>query len=421
MKLFGALMFAISVACSPQIATPTQAPTSASATSFGPSPSAAPTGTPPATPRATVQGLDTSALGVLRGDWVFAVRETYVPEGVRVRVEVLALPLGEQGSGAAQGARVVASYLKSAGGVTLPPREVLPRQFSPDGRRLALNTPMGIVLLELETGNARLLSEGQDPVWGNGERIAFIRGDPSAPRTQTTAWIVAASGGTPVQHVCGAALAWTHDGSACVRGAAGGIILDDPDRPGALGIGWSLRFESAPRDEMPLVVRPRPGVTVLAVVSNDLPAGPAVLGPTDPSAPYEHRIEVLSTPGAGLRTVVARESGRFTEIRFAEPRWNPRADQILYRISGSRRLETHVVDIGTQEDVVARISGVARAAEWTPSGEQIVYLTHPRSATGPATEVRAVRPISGRDDRVLIGVGPDRSSFTSVATRGYGD
>lgn len=374
-----------------------------------------------------VQGLETSGVGPLRGDWVFAIREIYVPDGVRVRVDVLAIPLAEQPAGSVRGPQVVASYLKSAGGVTLPPSEVLPRQFSPDGRRLALNSPMGIVLLELETGNARLLADGQDPVWGSGERIAFIRGDPSAPRTQTTTWIVAASGGAPREHICGAALAWTSDGSACVRGAAGGIILDDPDRPGALATGWGFRFDSFGRGEVPLGVRPQPArtsradLTVLAVASTDLPAGPAVLAPVRPEDPHEHRIEVLSEYGGGSQTVVTSERGRFTEVRFAEPRWNPRSDQILYRIEGSRRLETRIVDANTKEDLVAKISGVARAAEWTPNGEQIVYLTDPRSPVGPASEVRVVRPVSGRDDRLLMTSGTDGTRFASIAARGYTD
>ncbi len=160
---------------------------------------------------------------------------------------------------------------------------------------------------------------------------------------------------------------------------------------------------------------------MVAVASNDLPAGPAVRAATDPNEPYEHRIEVLSTPGGGSRTVVARETGRSTEIRFAHPRWNPRADQVLYRIEGTRRLETHVVDVNTKQDLVARISGVARAAEWTPDGEQIVYLTDPRSASGHATEVRVVRPISGRDDRLLMISGGDGTRFASIAARGYPD
>lgn len=418
MRLFRALILAISVACSPQIATPTQAPTSASATSVGSSPSVAPPRTPPATPRSMVQGLDTSALGVLRGDWVFAVRETYVPASVSVRVEVLAVPLVDQGA-ASRAPTVVAAYLKSAGGVTLPPKEVLPRQFSADGRRLVLGTPAGIVLLELETGAARLLANGQNPVWGSGERIAFVRPDPGSLSGPATTWLVDAAGGTPRESFCGSALAWVFDGSACVRGAAGGIQLESPDAPGMSAIGWSLAFDSAPAYEVPIAVRPQPGVTVLAVASTDLPAGGAGQGPRGDVA-YGHRIEVLSTPGAGFRTVVASESGRFTEIRFAEPRWNPRADQILYRIEGSRRRETHVADLGTKQDVVARISGIARAAEWTPNGEQIVYLTDPQNAIGPATEVRAVRPISGRNDRVLLSSGGDvRATFTSIATRAY--
>lgn len=407
------LALAISAACTPPVATPTPSVTDASVT-------VPPASVPSASPRAVVQGLQTSALGTLRGDWVFAVRETYVPEGVRVRVEVLAMPLSEQGSGTAQGPRVVASYLKSAGGITLPPGEVLPRQFSPDGRRLALNTPMGIVVVELETGVASLLAEGQDPVWGGGARIAFIRGDPSAPRTLMTTWIIPAAGGTPAEHPCGVAFAWSYDGSACIRPAAGGLVLDFPDQPAtAPALGWSITLEPPGRGGMPVSVRPAAGVTVLAVASNDLPSGGGTQGSAVPDPSYEHRIEVLSTPGGGSRTVVASERGRFIEVRFAEPRWNPRADQILYRIEGSRRRETHIVDAGTKQDVVARVTGIARAAEWTPNGEQIVYLTDPRNPTGPATEVRAVRPISGRDDRMLLPSGDARITFTSIATRAY--
>ena len=418
MRALSISILLIAAACTPPVATPTPSPT-ATATAAAPA-SASPVASSaasPTSPPAGVAGLQTSALGPLRGDWVFAVRETYVPEGVRVRVEVFAMPLAEQGS-AVGGASVIASYLKSAGGVTLPPSEVLPRQFSPDGRRLALNTPMGIVLLELETGNARVLAEGQDPVWGYGERVAFIRGDPRAPRTQTTTWVIAASGGSPFEHSCGAALAWTFDGSSCIRPAAGGIVLDSPAQPAvAPGFGWSVAFDSPPAYEVPISVRPAPGVTVLAVASTDLPRGGAGQ-PRGDAAPYQHQIEVLSTPGAGQQTVVASESGRFAEVRFAAPRWNPRSDQIVYRIEGSRRMETHIVDASTKEDVVARISGVARAAEWTPNGEQIVYLTQPATAIGPATEVRAVRPLSGRDDRVLM-TAPSGATFTSLAARGY--
>lgn len=433
-RAFALLFVAAAAACTPQSATPP--PTPAVSASAEASPRASPPTSPPASfgaraspsaAPAAIPGLETSGLGRLRGDWVFVVRETYVPEGVRVRVDVLAMPIPTPGSDAGQAPRVVASYLKSGGGVTLPPPEVLPRQFSPDGRRLALNTPMGIVLLELETGNARLLADGQDPVWGSGERIAFIRGDPSAPRTTTTTWLVATSGGPVREHPCGIAFAWTDDGSACIRGAAGGIILDDPDRPGALATGWGFRFDSFGRGEVPLGVRPQPArtsradLTVLAVASTDLPAGPAVLAPVRPEDPHEHRIEVLSTAGGGSRMVVASERGRFAEVRFAEPRWNPRSDQILYRIEGSRRLETHIVDGNTKEDLVARISGVARAAEWTPDGERIVYLTDPRSPVGPATEVRVVRPLSGRDDRLLMISGGDGTRFASIAARGYSD
>ena len=421
MRLAGALLIATAAACGPLLAGPTPTATSpltppAATQAAGESPVSSPGGPSPLPP-ATVAGLQTSALGPLRGDWVFAVRETYVPPAVGVRIDVVALPL--DGSGGAGQPRVAASYVKAAGGVTLPPPDVLPRQLSSDGRRLALSIPAGVVVVALETGAASLVAPGgRSPVWGAGERIAFHRVDTSASlSTPPTGWIVPASGGTAREHRCGSAIAWTYDGSACIRGAAGGIVLDDPD--GSPGTGWPVRFDVVPTGELPLGVRPQPGPTALAVALTDLPRGPAVLAQRSPEDPHEHRIEILRAVGAS-NDVVSREVGHYTEIRFAEPRWNPRAEQILYRISGSRRLETHVVDLGTRQDVVARISGVARAAEWTPNGEQIVYLTHPDTPIGRATEVRAVRPLSGRDDRVLMtAAGLAQVAFTSVATRGY--
>lgn len=424
MRLVAALLITLTVACGPQLAGPTPiamsplTPPAATATA-GESPVSSPGGPSPLPP-AAVAGLQTSALGPLRGDWLFAVRETYVPSPVGVRVDIVALPL-EGSAGAGQPPRVAVSYVKSAGGVILPPPEVLPRQLSSDGRRLALSIPAGVVVVALETGAASLVAPGgRSPVWGAGERIAFHRVDTSASlSTPPTSWIVPAAGGTAREHRCGSAIAWTYDGSACIRGAAGGIVLEDPDASGASGPGWAVRFDVVPSGELPLAVRPEAGPTVLAVASTDLPAGPAVLAQRSPEDPHEHRIEILRAAGAS-HDVVAREAGHYTEIRFAEPRWNPRAEQILYRISGSRRLETHVVDLGTKQDVVARISGVARAAEWTPNGEQIVYLTDPHTPIGRATEVRAVRPLSGRDDRVLMATGGDAQvAFTSVAARGY--
>lgn len=422
MRLAGALLITLTVACGPQPAGPTPAATSpltppAATATAGESPVSSPGGPPPL-PSAAVAGLQTSALGPLRGDWVFAVRETYVPPAVGVRVDIVALPIDGSGP-AGQPPRVAASYVKAAGGVTLPPPEVLPRQFSSDGRRLALSIPDGVVVVSLETGGASLVAPGgRSPVWGAGERIAFHRVDPSAAlSTPATGWIVPASSGTPTEHRCGSAIAWTHDGSACIRGATGGIVLEDSDA--SPGTGWPVRFDVVSTGELPLGVRPQPGPTVLAVASTDVPPGPAVPGQRSAEDPHEHRIEILRAAGAS-HDVVAREAGHYTEIRFAEPRWNPRAEQILYRISGSRRLETHVVDLGTKQDVVARITGVARAAEWTPNGEQIVYLTDPHTPIGRATEVRAVRPLSGRDDRVLMAAAADAQvGFTSVVARGY--
>jgi hypothetical protein len=54
-------------------------------------------------------------------------------------------------------------------------------------------------------------------------------------------------------------------------------------------------------------------------------------------------------------------------------------------------------------------------AEWSPDGTQIVYLSA-GALNAPASSVRMIRPISGRDDRELYRAADASVRLTDVAT-----
>jgi hypothetical protein len=324
-------------------------------------------------------------------------------------VELLAMPLAESRT-----PRVVLSFRQPAGGVDVPLANGIALQLSPDGRRIVLLLEGGarggeLVVVDLEMGTVRALTEGAHPVWGSGSRIAFSRRHPTEPLGAWTSWLIDPAGGAATRIADDAApLAW-HRESLVVR-VPGGIEIRVP-ADARSGLSFPMMLDNVPRGERPVSTYAPSGVTVLAVPTSEGADTAAV-----------HRIEVISTPGAGSRQTVASEVGSYVEVRFAEPRWNPHPEvrQLLYRREGTRQRELRIVDVPTGRDIVATTAGIARRAEWTPDGEQVVYTTDP--AEGRATQVRAVRPLSGRDDRLLMSTEPGTLDawFRDVATFRYG-
>lgn len=347
-------------------------------------------------------------LGDLHGDWVFALRETQVPLYGGIRVELLAIPLSDNQP------RVALSFEQPAGGVSFPFPNGIAGQLSADGHRIVLGvegrSPGGeLVVVDLARGTVQALGEGVLPVWGLSDRIAFQRRHPTDFYGPGTSWLIDPAGGAPTRIVDDAVpLAW-HRESLVVQ-VRGGIEIRVPADSRA-GMPFPMMLDNVPIGERPVDDLAQSGVTVLAAVTVEGGDAAAV-----------HRIEVVSTPGAGSRQTVTSATGTYVEVRFAEPRWNPDPDvlQILYRRDGTRAHEVHVVDMQTKRDVVATVVGTARRAEWTPDGEQIVYITDLRTAEFPGTQVRSIRPISGRDDRLLVSSDPGLTSwFRDVATFRY--
>jgi hypothetical protein len=348
-------------------------------------------------------------LGDLHGDWVFAIRESQIPIlGGAVQVELLALPIVDNKP------RVVASFIQPAGGVNFPFPNGIAGQLSPDGLRIVLGVEGRsrggeLVIIDLQRGTVRSLGEGVLPVWGSGQRIAFQRRHPTDVYGPGTSWLIDPAGGTPTRIADDAVpLAWHRD-SLVVR-VPGGIEIRAPADSRA-GLPFPMTLDSVPGGERPVSDLAQSGVTALAV--------PTIEGG---DATATHRIEVVTTPGAGSRETATSATGTYVEVRFAEPRWNPHPEvlQILYRRDGTRGHELHVVDMQTKRDVVANVVGTARRAEWTPDGEQIIYITDARAPELPGTEVHEIRPISGRDDRLLMSTEVGFTSwFRDVATFRY--
>lgn len=392
----------LAMACT-QPSVPSPSPSSSTV----PTASAAATSLPtssPANPFGIVQAFP---LGDLRGDWVFALRETQVPINGGVRVELLAMPLGDNAP------RVVLSFEQPAGGVNFPFPNGIASQLSSDGRRIALGVEGRsrggeLVVVDLQRGTVQSLGEGVLPVWGSSQGIAFQRRHPTDFYGPGTSWLIDPAGGTPKRIVDDAIpLAWHRD-SLVVR-VPGGIEIRVPADSRA-GMPFPMTLDNTPVGERPVSDLAQSGVTALAVAT------------VEGGVTAVHRIEVVSTPGAGARETVTSTTGAGVEVRFAEPRWNPHIEvlQILYRRDGTRGHEVHVVDMQTKRDVVATVVGTARRAEWTPDGEQIVYITDLRTAEFPGTQVRSIRPISGRDDRLLMASDPGLTSwFRDIATFRY--
>jgi hypothetical protein len=346
-------------------------------------------------------------LGPLSGSWVIALRETQQVDG-NVRVEVIATPFGVNSP------RVAVSFVQPAGGVNLPAPNGIFGQLSPDGRSIVLGvegrTRGGeLFVVDLEMGRARSLGEGVLPVWG-GARIAFQRRHPTDVYGAGTTWLVDPAGGTPTRIPDDAVPLLWHRDSLVVATAAGLEIRVPADA--RTGFPIPVKLDNPPFGERPVSDFAASVVTVLAI--------PTFTG-TDTAA--THRIEVVSTPGAGSRETVASLDASFYDGRFAEPRWNPDPEvrQILYRREGGRDRALRILDLDGGRDLLATTRGLARRAAWSPDGEQIVYTTDPLAADGPATQVRSIRPLSGRDDLVILETEQGQTqSFRDVACFDYG-
>jgi len=393
---------ALLLSCTAPAVTPSPSPSTAS------NPSAAATSTLPATASPSSSDsfpIVTHGLGPLHGDWVFWIEERPEPGNTRIKVDLLAMPLG---GGSPQ---VAVSYVKSAGGVSLEPQNAIGRQLSGDGRRIVLHTPKGIVLIDLESGAQRVLATGGVlPVWGAGERIAYVQPISEATYGGGNIWLVDTSGNQEQLPAQGVPLAWASDGFLMIGRLEANDRLTPVLYGKALGQFWkpfaSFTGFMSPGGDNVVPLATKPGT----------PNFIAAMALTDMRGDNGH-IDVISLIGRTGQDIGPSISGSFVDLRLEAPRLNS-AGQILYQRHGAGIREVYIFDPATRDDVKASVTGFATRAEWTVDGDQIVYLSA-SAPNAPATSVRMIRPISGRDDREVYRT-PDTSiRLTDVATFRY--
>jgi len=393
------------VACMSPTVAPSPSPgTTSSPTAVTATPPTPATSSPSAVPSDPYGPIVTHALGPLHGDQLLWTQEQVEKGNTTIRVDLLVLPLA---GGTPQ---IAVSYRKSAGGIGLEPQNAIARQLSPDGRRIVLHTPKGIVLIDLETGSQRILAAGVLPVWRVGETIAYFKPISEATYGGGDIWLVDTSGHERQFPAQGAPLAWTGDGFLMIGRLEPNDRLTPVLYGQALGQFWkpfaSFTGSISPGGDNVAPLGTKPGT----------PNFIAAMALTDTRGENGH-IDVISLIGRTTQDVGPSVTGSFVDLRLEEPRLNS-VGQILYQRNGAGVREIHIYDPNARTDTKATVTGLATRAEWSIDGDQIVYLSaDPRD--GQATTVRMIRPISGRDDRELYRVPDTSTRLTDVATLRY--
>src|SRR2546425_2541269 len=289
-----------------EIATPAVTPTPSAATPSAGTPSAAApsTGTPSLQAVPGFPGVETSPLGNVRGEYVFATRD--VQTSSVAFGELWAIPLAN-GAGALSLVRYpgfASSFLSS--------------RLSPDGTRYAFPVDRGdgkrrIVIVNLADGSMRWLrtddtsASDAEPAWDpSGTRVAFVRSE-AGPEAQESLWVVSADGSGLKRLVPPAAAPvfvhqWTPDGRQVAFHRDVGYDVVD------VATGVRVHMDN-----------------VLSADASWRSRPPALLahGLASEVGSDQQSIFTADAP-AGARNVLVRGTS------INNPRWRPGADEFLY-------------------------------------------------------------------------------------------
>lgn len=304
-----------------------------------------------------------------------------------------------------------------------PVDNLLREQFSPDGRRLVLSVIVGegdsaraaLVIVDLVAGTVGALTtdaayHDHQPAWSPaGDEIAFVRrtSSGSAGRASDAGiWVIRADGtglrqvlGRPSQPVeTTGVYSWNADGS---------------------GIGFARGFENA---HYQLVGAANGQVTTIGdrsaqgrPMADWRTGSPAFVGAfmEGPRGGLQYLV-TADQQGGSAKTVVTGTASDGNTF-FAQPRWRPGSDDILYvrtqadtTVQPLRTTSTlFVTDAsGRTPREIKKIEYSRLLAAWSPDGRDIVYV----EGLGVAGSVHLIAP-DGTNDRVVQAFGGAPESY----------
>lgn len=384
---------------------------------------------PPALATARPEQLDalvpaqTRALGQLGGDWVFLLRRSTLfgtlPSGQVTATDravdtLILVPLARPDTGAV----AVATFLSNLGG-GIAATNLIAAQLSPDGRRLVLSAgasgPQGgvrlaLVVVDLSSGNMFTLTtdptyHDDTPAWSpDGKWVAFTRRSVIDGKDAGIWAIEPQAGSVPRGPFVGA---------VTTVGRRSLVYGWSPDGTWLAMSRGSDHYEFA---HVPLAsCGPAPGGCVamnLAGMSGDVSEGRDIADWRQPAPPFVGVF--VETPRGGVQSIQVAEAatvqgrvvvrGTNENVLLQRPRWRPASDEFLYLetqiATGPRTTRLKIADArtGAQREAFARQEPLW--AEWTPAGDEIVWV----EANGVAVAVRLVRA-DGSGERAIYGTG----------------
>ena len=353
-------------------------------------------------------------MGVLGGDWAFIIRRSFqFTPGGQFEIGDRAfdsLTLVRLDSPDPVGTEITVARFASSIGRGVAPNNQLNAQFSPDGSRVVLSVALGteghehlgLIILDLASGSVtELLSDpayhydtaawSPDGKWiiygrrsvidGSGSSLWIVPPEPGS--NQRGPLITASPGGRA--YVYG----WIDSGRVLVSRSQRYEVLEP------LRVGGIPCINCAPPE---VSLRAVGGLTTQDRDSADLRrASPRFVGVFAEDRTGRATIEVAE-PAAGTSVRVSEPD---LSTRLFRPRWRPGSDDILFTREGpdDKPVGLFVVTGRGTETEVTR-NQIPLYAEWTPSGNEIVWVEGP--SIGSA--IRVVRP-DGSGVRVIYSDG----------------
>jgi hypothetical protein len=346
---------------------------------------------------------------VLTGNWIFAGKQVPNALGTGAEAEIWAVPLAGGAPRLAFAFEVPTAGIPEA---IFDNQPYLRRQFSPDGRRMVVNSG-GLAIVDLETGSVRRLGiAGYFPAWSkDGSKIAFLYYLPVGQRVppDEAVGVVSVNGG-PITEIANVGwlsrqgVEWSPDGSMLMVAGPEHAMIVDPKGTVVRTLNQTASFSAGFAHWRAAT----PQIAIAAATCQEASTtSTKVIGLDDARAPER----VLLDGRASCPT-----------LTILDPRWSPaNTNELLYvathALPGAMADEyrAHILDVSSSVDTVLPIAD-AYEATWTWDGGQIAYVTA-RPGRGAGNAVRIWRR-DGTGTRDLLQA-TENDRFFSLASVSY--